>query len=138
MFTRLAIDDGRHLPQLTLLEAASRAAGAARYQAACSCGRMPTSEPAEQEQALSAHLTHAIRFVGPSRGPAWLGLGTRVTLLMLGCLLLLASSLVAGQVLVSTLHLTGTARALVSAGAVLLGFVESAVLAVAARRLISN
>lgn len=134
---RFAIDDGHHSPRLIPDEDASSAAGAARFRATCSCGRMPRHRPGIPEEALAAHRAHVDTRLGPSRGPAWLPLEARLVLLLVGCLVLFASSLLGTTAVTRYLHATGAASLGIRAGGVLVGFLAAACLMVAVRRYIA-
>ncbi|MGW0335495.1 hypothetical protein ACWD0J_27095 [Streptomyces sp. NPDC003011] len=131
---RFAIDDGHHVPNIVIDDEASVRAGEACYVAHCSCGS--ATEPAiAKELALAAHAEHVATRLGPSRGPDWMPLGVRLTLLMIACLALFMGTQFGATLLIHD-H-TGAAAATVRAGAVLMGCVEVCVLTVAVRRFIA-
>jgi hypothetical protein len=137
MFSRFAIDDGRHLPELVIDEHASNHAGATRYRAECSCGRMPSDPAATRDQALAAHIAHVNTRLGPSRGPTWLPLEARLGLLFIACMALWAATFLGGHAAAEALDLGDTATAGARAGSVLAGFAAAGCLMVAARRYIA-
>jgi hypothetical protein len=137
MLDRFRIDDGRHLPRLVIDEDASTAASAARFRASCSCGRMPTGPAGTREQALAAHLDHVSTRIGPPRGPAWLPLGARITLLLALMLALALGGYAGGLTLVAHYDLTGPGAASARAGSLLGGFGLAFLLMVTARHFIA-
>ncbi|GAA2686819.1 hypothetical protein [Streptomyces lunalinharesii] len=134
---RFIIDDGRHLPEFVIVEDASTAAGAARYQVACSCGRMPKHAAGTQDEALATHMAHVQTKVGPSKGPKWLPEGARVALLAAAMMVGWGACYAAGNIVVADQALTGAAAKTVLGGAVLLGFTLDFALMVATRRYIA-
>ncbi|MFJ8752216.1 hypothetical protein ACIREO_23210 [Streptomyces sp. NPDC102441] len=134
---RFVIDDGRHLPQMTIDEDASTAAGAARFRATCSCGRMSHRPAGTREQALGAHLAHVNTKAGPPRNPTWLPFGARVVILAAAMLMLWGLCYATGQVVVHNQGLTGAAAMTLRGGSHLAGLVLAFGLMVAARRSIA-
>ncbi|MGA5202776.1 hypothetical protein [Streptomyces variegatus] len=137
MLERFKIDDGRHFPAVRIDEDASTAAGAARWRAACSCGRMPAHPAGTRAQALAAHVDHARTRLGPTRGPAWLPVGVRIVVLLLLMLAVALACYFGGLALVEGYDLTGARAASVRAGSVLGGFASAFGLMVAARHFIA-
>ncbi|MEU5476771.1 hypothetical protein [Streptomyces mirabilis] len=131
---RFAIDDGRHVPNIVIDDDASVAAGEACYVAHCSCGNA-TRPAIAKELALSAHMEHVSTRLGPSRGPDWMPLGVRLTLLMIACLALFMATQFGASLVIG--NRTGAEANTIWAGAILLGFAEVCILTVAVRRFIA-
>lgn len=134
---RYRIDDGAHWPRFTIDEDASAAAGIARYRAACSCGRLPETPPGDHDQAVTAHLAHAMTKIGPTRGPAWLPLGVRIALLLVGMFLLWGGWYAGGQYVVHDFALTGGASVGVIGGCHVTGLLSAFALMVGVRHYIA-
>ncbi|NEE25427.1 hypothetical protein G3M53_08095 [Streptomyces sp. SID7982] len=87
MLDRPHIADGRHLPNLTVDEDTSAAAGITQVRVTCSCGRMPQSAAETREQALAAHTAHVDTVSSPAAtGQAWRSVGARVGMAMVAVL----------------------------------------------------
>ncbi|MGJ5899430.1 hypothetical protein ACSCBZ_46945 [Streptomyces niveiscabiei] len=134
---RIVIDDGLHRPQIVIDEDASTSIGTALWRAECSCGRMPHHISGTPEGALAAHLDHVTTRIGPSKGPAWLPLGARITLLTTAMLVICIGCFAAGRVIIRAQDLTGPAAEGIAVGSVLTGFVLAFSLMVAARHYIA-
>lgn len=134
---RFAIDDGLHLPRLVIDEDASVRAGTAQYRAACSCSQLNHPQPGTREQALLTHLDHTRSKLGPSKGPAWLPVGARVTVLVLVMLIIWAVCYGTGQAAVHGQDLTGAAAKAVLGGSHLTGLGAAFSLMIAVRRYIA-
>ncbi|MEU9405796.1 hypothetical protein AB0E08_08825 [Streptomyces sp. NPDC048281] len=138
MLDRFAIDDGLHLPRIVISEDASAAAGGeARFRADCSCGRMPPHPAGTRDQALAAHTAHVSTRIGPSKGPQWMPLGTRLVLLILSCMALCAGAYAGSLALTEAMNLTGAGAGAVRIGGVLTGFAGAGCLMVAVRHCIA-
>lgn len=136
MFSRFAMDDGRHWPpEIVIDEDASTAVGRARYRATCICGTV--SEAADSlEEARLQHIAHINTRLGPSRGPAWLPLEARIVLLMSAMLMICLACYASGELITHSYTLTGTFGGVIQAGSVIVGFALAFGLMVAVRRFI--
>ncbi|WP_030382672.1 MULTISPECIES: hypothetical protein [unclassified Streptomyces] len=137
MLARFAIDDGRHVPEFVIDEDASTAAGAARFRATCSCGRMPRQMAGTREQALATHIAHVNTKIGPSKGPEWLPVGARVVILGAAMMIIWGVCYGTGQILTHDHDLTGASAKTVLGGSHLAGLALAFGLMVAVRRYIA-
>lgn len=134
---RFLIDDGRHLAQIVLDEDASHAEGQAVHRVTCSCGYMPAARSTSRDVAYDAFLAHVSTRLDPPKGPPWLPLGVRITILATLMLAVCLTGHVAGQALPGALSLTGVAAQAFTVACVLLGIGLSMVAMVASRRYIA-
>lgn len=137
MLARFAIDDGRHVPEFVIDEDASTAAGAARFRATCSCGRMPRQMAGTREQALATHIAHVNTKIGPSKGPEWLPVGARVVILAAAMMIIWGVCYGTGQILTHDHDLTGASAKTVLGGSHLAGLALALGLMVAVQRYIA-
>lgn len=137
MLDRLTIDDGHHLPKLVINEDASTAAGEARFQATCSCNRMPRHLPGTSGQALSAHAAHINTGIGPSKGPKWLPVGARLAILVVAMLNIWAAAYTTGLFIVHSQAITGSTATIVLCGAHIVGLAVAFSVMVAVRQYIA-
>ncbi|MFE1610391.1 hypothetical protein ACFW7P_16765 [Streptomyces albidoflavus] len=139
MLDRSRIADGRHLPNLTVDEDASSAAGITQVGVTCSCGRMPQSAAGTREQALAAHTAHVDAVSGPAaKGQAWRSVGARVGMAMVA-VLLVWGTYAAGQFVLQEQLLGGGVAKMVVAGVLIGGIGLAFGLTVAAvRRLVAR
>ncbi|MCB5910346.1 hypothetical protein [Streptomyces pinistramenti] len=132
---RFAIDDGRHFPSIVITEGAPTAEGTARYAAHCSCGHVPATVSDTEREAITTHIAHVKTRLGPSRGPAWMPVGVRLTLLVAVGLALVGGAVIGTQILGA--HLDGAAVYVVRGAGPLLGFAAMGILMVATRHYIA-
>ncbi|MEU5978504.1 hypothetical protein [Streptomyces sp. NPDC047315] len=137
MLDRIGVDDGRHLPELVIDEDASTAAGAARFRADCSCGRMPRHPAGSRAQALAAHLAHVSTKTDPPKGSEWLPIGARVAILAVTMLTVWGACYATGQIIAHEQSLAGATAKAVLGSSHLAGLALAFGLMAAVRRFIA-